>query len=363
MRTNTYFIFWRLTLFRFFTLFRFLTLLTFLFASSALVSCSKTLELQTIEGFAQGTTYHITFVAHNHAEQPQLKQEITQELNRLDLAISNYRDDSAIERFNAQLSTEPQATTAEIIHLIALARGINKASNGCYDLTIKPLFDLWGFKKEIFNLPSPEVLQQTLTLIGMDKVETLNATHLRKTLPSLRVDLSSIGQGYSVEKIANILEQHHIEDYIVEIGGELKTRGKKMDRKAWRVALEKPLPNERKLDKIIAFNSGEPVALMTSGTYRHYFDNNGKRYSHILDARSGKPIEHNTVSVTVLHPNPTLADAWSTALLCLGSKAGLDVANAQGIAALYIDQEGETLLEEKSLPLQKLTGITFETPP
>ena len=335
-----------------------------------LTACSKTPEPVKIEGFAQGTTYHFTFVlpplnGKKDSEQALVSQEfinkaITAELARIDTSISNYRKDSSIELFNAQLDTAPHEVNEEVVQLIEQARKISAASNGCYDLTIKPLFDLWGFKKDVFNLPSDEALQQTLQLVGIDKLVTVDATHLQKTLPNLRVDLSSIGQGHSVGRIAELLEKHGVTNYLVEIGGELKTRGKKPDGKPWRVALEKPLPNERKLSKIVSFNSGEPMSLMASGTYRHYFDNNGKRYSHILDARTGKPVEHNTVSVAVLHPNPAIADAWSTALLCLGSEAGIEAANEHNIAALYVDQHGEQLIEKKNKALNALKDVELK---
>ena len=282
-----------------------------------LFGCAEKSELNHLEGFAQGTTYHITYELKNKAEQLIIETEIADELDRLDAAISNYRDDSTIEKFNTQFNTQPQIISEEIVQLIEIARKVSNASHGCYDLTVTPLFDLWGFKKDKFNVPSDEILQQTLNLVGMNKLETVDKNHVRKALPNLQVDLSSIGQGYSVGRLADILEQHFVENYLVEIGGELKTRGKKPDGKAWRIALEKPLPNERTLHKIVAFNSGEPMSLIASGTYRHYFDDNGKRYSHILDARTGKPVAHNTVAVTVFHANPTIAGAWSTALLCL----------------------------------------------
>jgi thiamine biosynthesis lipoprotein len=196
---------------------------------SSLIACSKVAEPSKIEGFAQGTTYHLTFVLPTKNGQVTgalIKQEVIAELQRIDASISNYRNDSTIEIFNAQLDTEPHEVNDEIIKLIEQARGVSKASNGCYDLTIKPLFDLWGFKKDVFNLPSDESLQQTLQSIGMDKLITIDATHLQKMVPNLRVDLSSIGQGYSVGRIADIFEKHGIQNYIVEIGGELKTRGK-----------------------------------------------------------------------------------------------------------------------------------------
>lgn len=341
-----------------------ITFFKLLLISFCLSSCSNKNELSHIEGFAQGTTYHVTFDLQNKTAQPIIEKEINEELNRLDAAISNYRDDSAIEKFNANLTIESLTSTEEIVQLFEIARVVSKASYGCYDLTIKPLFDLWGFKQDKFNFPASETLEQTLTLIGMDKLETIDKNHLRKRVANVRVDLSSIGQGYSIARIANILEQHNIENYIVEIGGELKTRGKKPDGSAWRIALEKPLPHERKLEKIVAFSSGEPMSLMTSGTYRHYFDKDGKRYSHILDARTGKPVEHNTASVIVLHPNPTLADAWSTALLCLGSTDGIKVANENNIAALFIDrefidQEGDVFTEKNTSSLDKMHNITF----
>ena len=148
----------------------------------------------------------------------------------------------------------------------------------------------------------------------------------------------------------------------MEIGGELQTKGKKPNGDAWRIAVEKPLPNERKLHKIASFDSGVPMALMTSGTYRHFFDSNGKRYSHILDARNGKPVDHNTVSVTLFHENPTIADAWSTALLCLGSNEGLKAANANNLAVLFIDQQGDELIEHESNAMKTFNDVSLKLP-
>jgi FAD:protein FMN transferase len=325
-----------------------------------LAACSKTPEPIKIEGFAQGTTYHLTLILPNAHEQGAVTQEVSAELQRIDASISNYRTDSTIELFNAQLDTEPHEVNAEIVKLVEYARNISKASGGCYDLTIKPLFDLWGFKKDVFNLPSDEVLQQTLQLVGMDKLITVDATHLQKKLPNLRVDLSSIGQGYSVSRLADILERHGAQNYIVEIGGELKVRGKKPDGTPWRIAMEKPISTERKVEKIAVFESGEPMSLMPSGTYHHYFDSNGKRFSHILDGRTGKPVEHNTVLASAFLADSTLADAWSTTLLCLGSDAGLKVANEHGVAAFFVDQEGDKFIERKSTALEKLTSVRLE---
>jgi FAD:protein FMN transferase len=340
-------------------------LLTLVAAIALLAGCNHTADPILLEGFAQGTTYHLTLVMpdNSQAAKDALKKDIEAEFARLDKAISNYRPDSTIEEFNALQTTEPQELGEEIGGLVSLARDLSQLSGGCYDLTVKPLFDLWGFKKDTFHLPTEEELAQVKTLVGMDKLFSPNPRVLQKQLPNLSVDLSSIGQGYSVGRMADIVERHGITNYIVEIGGELKTRGTKPDGKPFRIALEKPLPNQRKLHKIIAFTSGEPMSLMSSGTYRHYFDDQGKRYSHILDARTGRPVAHQTVSVAVLHPDPTIADAWSTALLCLGSEAGLTLAETQGLAILYIDLEGDQLIEKRSKALERQSGISLANPP
>lgn len=326
-----------------------------------ILGCTKSPELAKIDGAAQGTTYHLTFELplDSTTELSAIEEAVDAEFARIDATLSNYRDDSAIEKFNAQNTTEPQQVDAELVTLVETARNIHRASNGCYDLTIKPLFDLWGFKADEFTPPSQDALEVTLASVGMDNLETIDTTHLRKQIPGLRIDVSSIGQGYSVTQIVKILERFGVQNYLVEIGGELQTKGKKPNGEAWRIALEKPLPNERKMHKVVSFDSGAPLALMTSGTYRHFFDSNGKRYSHILDARTGTPVEHNTVSVTVLHPNPTLADAWSTAFLCLGSSEGLKAADKNNIAVLFIDQKNEHLIEVQSKAMRELKDVNF----
>lgn len=328
------------------------------------LACSKNPEMSKITGYAQGTTYNLTFElpADTNVPLSRIEDAVNEELARMDLVLSNYRDDSQIEQFNDQQSTDPVEVDAEMVDLVEIARVIHRASNGCYDLTIKPLFDLWGFKNDVFNPPSDDALAVTLANVGLDNLETVDATHLRKKIPNLRIDVSSIGQGYAVERIVKLLEQYGVHNYLVEIGGELKVQGKKTNGEAWRIALEKPLPNERKMHKIVSFDSGKPMSLIGSGTYRHFFDENGKRYSHILDARSGKPVEHNTVSVTILHPDATLGDAWSTAFSCLGSREGLKVANAENLPVLFIDQDGDKFIETESDALKAITGISFKNP-
>lgn len=322
-----------------------------------LAGCSRQPQLNRFEGFAQGTSYHVSWWSESPVDGAALERAVTQEFARIDGQISNYREDSVIARFGANATTEPQTVGEEIVSLVEQARAVSQASGGCYDITVKPLFDLWGFMGDKLTPPSEAALRETLASVGMARLETLDGTRLRKGLPALRADLSSIGQGYSVGRVAGLLKGQGIGDYLVEIGGELQTQGHKPDGAPWRVAVEKPLPGERQVHKIVTIARDGPLSVMTSGTYRHYFDFQGRRYSHILDARTGRPVEHDTVLVTVLHPDPTQADAWSTALLCLGREAGLPVANRFGIAALFIEEGQDGLTEYSSQPLGGLEGV------
>ena len=316
--------------------------------------------MQKLEGAAQGTSYHISYWSELPVDKQAVAADIKNELDAIDKTLSNYRPDSVIELFNSADNLDSREVGSEIVALVRIAQTVTQASQGCYDLTTKPLFDLWGFRGDTPAIPDEAAVLKTLAQIGMEKLEVVDDTHLRKKQADLKVDLSSIAQGYSVGKISKVLEQNGINDYLVEIGGELQTRGQKPDSQPWRIALERPLPGEQHMQKRITMPKDTPMAVMTSGTYNHYFDYQGQRYSHILDARSGRPITHDLVSVTVIHADPTIADAWDTALLCLGQKDGMTAANAAHIPALFIQQQGSELIESRSDALNTLDKIIIE---
>lgn len=323
------------------------------------VSCSDG-DLQKLQGFAQGTSYHITYWPEAPVNPETIKFAVEAEFERIDRLLSNYRDDSVIELFNQVQNDEAQEVGPEIVSLVRAADKVRLATSGCYDLTIKPLFKLWKFNSEEPSVPAEESIAETLQKVGMQALEIVGDTRLKKNLPGLELDLSSIAQGYSVLAISQVLERKGINNYLVEIGGELKTSGHKPDGKSWRIAVEKPLPGEQMLHKIITMPNESAIAIMTSGTYRHYFDDHGKRYSHILDARTGHPVTHDLVSVTVALEDPILADAWSTALLCLGREQGMQVAEQNNVPALFIEYRDDQLLESKSRPLVVLQSIKIQ---
>ncbi len=323
-----------------------------------LTACSKP-SIQKLEGPVQGTTYHISYWSELPVDELAIKAGVETEFAVIDKLLSNYRPDSIIEYFNHAENTDSQEVGAEIVALVKIAHIVSQASSGCYDLTIKPLFDLWGFRGEALTIPDDATILSTLKHISMQNLEVVDETHLRKKQAELKVDLSSIAQGYSVERISKFLTQKGLNNYLVEIGGELKTNGTKPGLQPWRIALERPLPEQRVMQKVITMPKDSPMAVMTSGTYRHYFDDHGKRYSHILDARNGRPVNHALVSATVLLDDPTVADAWSTALLCLGQKDGLVAANTAKIPALFIELQGTELIESRSDALNALNTLTI----
>lgn len=336
-----------------------------LMACLACLQCTPKPTLQHLEGITQGTQYHIQFwrtPAFTAAEQAALQAGIHSQLDTIDAQFSNYRPDSVVEHFNQHQALTPFSVPAEFTQLLQIAINVGQRSQGCYDLTIGPVFKAWGFYNDTFTLPSETTLKDALSKVGLDKIRLLDATHLVKTQPSVALDFGSIGQGYTVGELAKHLEALGIQHYIVEIGGEMQVKGHKPDGQAWRIALDKPLPNSQRLQKMLSLHSPEATAIMTTGSYRHFFDKNGVKYSHIIDARTGYPIRHNTVSVTVMHPNATLADAWDTALLCLGREEGLKLANEFHLAVLFIDQTAQGLAEYPSQAWGQQAGLNVANP-
>lgn len=313
-------------------------LLSLLIASTiSLVGCEQNQNFE-LQGAAQGTTYHIKIAsAPKTIDKKALHQSIENKLADLDRKLSNYRDDSEISLLNQKQTAEWLEVSPEIAEMLAIAKHVFTRSQGCYDLSIKPLLDVWGFSKHDNHVPSATAIAEAKQHIGMQSLEIDTATHkIRKLDPLLSIDLSSIAQGYSVQALANYLEQQGIHNYLVEIGGEMKVKGSKKDQKPWRVAVQNPALASNDIHKILQLQETKGIAIMTAGTYRNFFEENGKGYSHIIDPRTGQPVSHRLLSVTVLHDDPTWADAWDTALLCLGETAARQLAEAEHLKVLLI---------------------------
>ena len=324
------------------------------FFALALSGCQQARET-LIEGEIQGTTYHIKMVLDkSRPDINTLREAITASFQKVDEQMSNWRDDSEIARLNQNTATGKIPVSPELYGLLLKAREVYERSGGCYDVTVKPLVDAWGFAKHENRVPNRDEIARILPNIGMNllKIEATDPA-VTKLNPAIKIDLASIGQGYTVSVVADLLEHYGITNYLAEIGGEMKVKGKKADGSAWRVAIEKPTPFKREVQKVMEIHQQTGTAIMTSGTYRNFFESGGKAYSHIINPKTGEPVTHNLLSTTVLHDDPTMADAWSTALLCLGEVDGKAIAEREHLRAMFIYHEGTELKEDMTTAMSR----------
>jgi len=324
-----------------------LSLSVLLMLSLALPGCRNSPRETEVTGAAQGTTYHIKMVLHPESAGPEeIEREITATLAEIDAQLSNYRDDSEISHINQQESTDWLPVSREIAGLLVISNTVYRLSGGCYDLTVKPLFDLWGFSRHENRVPTDSEIAALLPHIGMSLLEIDAANQrIKKKDPKLKIDLSSIAQGYSVGVVASRLEAMRVKNYLVEIGGEMVVKGRKANGGDWRIGVETPTPLTRNVQKIIDVRQEAGSAVTTAGTYRNFFEENGQTYSHILNPKTGRPVTHHLRSVTVMHESAAWADAWDTALLCVGEQEAKRIAEENNIKALLIYDEDKTLKE------------------
>ena len=307
-------------------------------ATAWLAACSgRRHEIQMIDGLAQGTTYTAPVVDRRPSRRRALTRAITHELDRIDALLSNYRADSVLERFNATRSVEAQALPSELITLFELAADIHRRSEGCFDPSVRPLVRLWGFDGDEPHVPAADEIAATLARVGFDKLELVDREHVRKARADLEIDMASIGQG--------LYRRAH------QRGGRRAARATQLSRsrsaasspdaehgrtgKSWRVGIENPDKVDAPL-RALSLPADRLTAVITSGSYRHYFTESDRVYGHILDPRTGRSVEHDLVSVTVTGATAARTAAWGTALLCLGPAQAFDTADREQIAAIFI---------------------------
>jgi thiamine biosynthesis lipoprotein len=301
-----------------------------------LVGCEKSIEQVHLSGPTMGTTYNVKYL--NDVEQAPEAENIQQEIDRLLEQVNNqmstYRKDSELSRFNQHKENSPFNVSPEMILVVKEAIRLNQVTQGALDVTVGPLVNLWGFGPEARPdvIPTDEDLAQRRAMVGIEHLNVGENT-LSKDIADLYVDLSTIAKGWGVDVVAQYLQSLGINNYMVEIGGEIQVRGKNQKQMGWRIAIEKPTVDERAIQEII-----EPgdMGLATSGDYRNYFEENGIRYSHIIDPKTGRPINNKVVSVTVLDRSTMTADGLATGLMVMGEVEGMKVAEALSIPVFMV---------------------------
>ncbi len=317
---------------------RYPALLTFVFLVVLLLAgCSP--EQTELNGKTMGTTYVIKYVAPGTAPSSDtIHAEIKKRLADVNNQMSTYIPTSEISRFNQSTAIDtPFPVSPGLASVVAESFRIHQRTDGAFDITVGPLVNLWGFgpeKKTLDRIPDAAELEARRALVGMDKLE-LRDNALLKRIPGLYVDLSAIAKGYGVDVVATYLESQGITDYMVDIGGEVRTSGTNVKKAIWRIAIEKPASGTQPqgMEAIVALDT---VAMATSGSYRNFFEVMGQRFSHTIDPRTGHPITHGLVSISVIAKTCMEADGLATALNVLGPEAALDLAERHKIAVYLI---------------------------
>ena len=324
----------------------------FIFIFFIIFSCSKDQNYNAqIKGNTMGTYYFIEVVeVSNKLHIDKIKIEIEDTLKMANKILSNWDNNSEISKINKNKTTMPIKLSDELNKVFKTANKINIKSKGFFDLTLDPIIDIWGFgyeSKQLETIPSDEQIKNALSLVGQQSLLKFNFDNneLIKKNKNLKINLSSIGKGFGIDLIGKKLDQLGIDNYIINIGGDILTKGHNKKNEDWIIGIENPNLKEKLIKEIVNLTN---MGLATSGDYKNFFTKKGKKYSHIINPNTGKPITHSTKSVTVIHKNSMKADGWATALLALGSVDGLKIAEKEKIAVLFIDNIDNKLIKFES---------------
>ena len=289
-----------------------------------------------VQGRTMGTTYTVkVFVNAQQHNQQGLFNDIETLLKAVNQSMSTYIPDSEINQFNRTSANQPFLMSEDFRRVTLESIRLGKTTQ-TLDVTMGPLIDLWGFGPDNRpeTIPSEETISLIKQRIGVDKL-IVEDHYLSKTVDGLEISYSATAKGFGIDKIAEYLNANSINNYMVEIGGEIRTSGSKPDNKPWVLAIEQPSDNtnERKIHRVIHVND---MAMATSGDYRIFYEMNNVHYSHLIHPKTGKPIVQDLVSVTVLHPSAMTADGLATAITVMGTEQAKRFAEANQLAVYLI---------------------------
>ncbi len=276
--------------------------------------CAGKVEYAEINGLTQGTTYHIVVEKKAGLDIMALRQQVEALLTHVDNSLSIYNDSSVISLINSGVSDVTDTLFRDVFRSAAI---VSEESGGLFDITIGPLVKAWGFGPDAMKRFDPAMLDSLLALVGMDKVR-LDGGRLVRSDPHMFIDVNAIAQGYTVDLLVGLLKNEGIDECLVEVGGEVRTAGDKGG-KGWHVGIDTPadgnfIPGAELQARVRLDNR----ALATSGNYRKFFVEDGVKYSHTIDPRTGYPVRHTLLSATVIAAECAVADAWATACMVAG---------------------------------------------
>ena len=269
--------------------------------------------------------------------------------------MSTYDPESELSRLNRFDRPEWFEVSPETAAVVDEALRIGRLTEGGFDVTVGPLVSLWNFgpvRRTTDRVPPPDEIEEARARTGLEKVEVrLSPPAVRKHRQDVSIDLSGIAKGFAVDEIADLLERSGVENYMVDVGGEVKARGRNPKGKPWQIAVESPVAEKREIYKVLPLDR---LAVATSGDYRNYFEQDGIRYAHILDPRSGKPIAHRLASVSVLDPSCMRADALATGLMVLGPENAYNLAVREELAVLFLVKTPTGFVEQTTPQFEQM---------
>jgi len=321
---------------------RFLLILFFALLFSCQDDSEQTLKPYSLTGQALGTTWTVKVLSYQPIDEHKLRTDIAAKIEEAERILSHWRPDATLYQLNASLSSEPISIPPSLHELLRHAKWTYEQTGGAFDPTIAPLVNLWGFGPVSTNrlsIPTEKEIDETLLSTSMNQVEILSEFRVRKKLPALQIDLSASAKGEIIDEVCEMLDRRELSNYLVEIGGEIRGRGNGKSGKGWTIALEDG--SEGKTNGLSTVNLLN-YSVATSGTYRQSKPNqdSAKPASHLIDPRTGRPVEHNLIAVNVLSPTARDADALATALMILGPREGMRKAEKMDLIARFCTREG-----------------------
>ena len=302
-----------------------------------------------LSGMTMGTSYSVKFRdPAGKIDIKSLKRTIDRRLDDINEKMSTYLPGSELSKINRAAAGQWLPVSAELYDVIREALDISQSSHGAFDITVGPLVNLWGFgpSGRPLHVPDEQTINSVRETTGYHKIHLQDSPRaIRKDLDAIYLDLSGIAKGHAVDAVSGLLEQASVQDYMVEIGGELRARGVNAEGEPWRIGIEKPVTEARAVERVIHLRD---TGMATSGNYRNFYDTDGVRYSHIIDPATGKPVVQHSASVTVLDRRCMVADAWATALFVLGPDQGMALAQKLHMPVLFIVRNGTGFSERMS---------------
>lgn len=285
-------------------------------------------------GFIHGTTYNIIYNNNND-----LQEEIELQMHKVDKSLSTYDSTSVISLINRN---KPYKLDKMFIEVFNKSQEIAKKTNGAFDITVAPLVNIWGFGFTNKNIITQKLIDSIMPFVGYKNIKLENNKIIKQNTNTM-LDASAIAKGYSVDVVCDYLISKNINDFLVEIGGEVRCGGIKADSSFWKVGIDKPIDDtlviNRELQEIVQF-SGKTIA--TSGNYRQFYYKDGVKYSHTINPKTGYPVNHSILSASVITDKCYVADAYATAFMVLGVEKAKKIAKELDYLEIYLIYTDET---------------------